>query len=171
MTTSYISRLAKLIDGAASANEAAFETVSARLAETLANKGLVHLYGSGHSVLPVPGGVSALRLLCRLQSADRPACDVAQRARRSGGVRELLWLERTENYADKFLDHQPLNAWRHHHHLSAIAARNASGIDTALYAKKPAGCSVDRHHQPRTMPDKPATPFLRQAPGRMPPTS
>lgn len=27
-----------------------------------------------------------------------------------GGVRELLWLERTENYIDKFLDHEPLSA-------------------------------------------------------------
>ena len=53
----------------------------------------------------------------------------------AGGVRELLWLERTENYADKFLDHQPLNPGD-----SIIifghSGRNASGIDTALYAKK-----------------------------------
>ena len=25
-----------------------------------------------------------------------------------GGVRELLWLKRTESYVDKFLDHEPL---------------------------------------------------------------
>ena len=53
----------------------------------------------------------------------------------AGGVRELLWLERTENYAEKFLDHQPLNPgdciviFGH-------SGRNASGIDAALYAKK-----------------------------------
>jgi uncharacterized phosphosugar-binding protein len=53
----------------------------------------------------------------------------------AGGVRELLWLERTERYAEKFLDHQPLNPgdciviFGH-------SGRNASGIDAALYAKK-----------------------------------
>ena len=50
-------------------------------------------------------------------------------------MRELLWLERTESYAEKFLDHQPLNSG------DAIvifghSGRNASGIDTAIYAKK-----------------------------------
>lgn len=53
----------------------------------------------------------------------------------AGGVRELLWLERTENYAEKFLDHQPLNPGD-----SIIifghSGRNASGIDTALYCKE-----------------------------------
>jgi uncharacterized phosphosugar-binding protein len=53
----------------------------------------------------------------------------------AGGVRELLWLERTENYAEKFLDHQPLNEGD-----SIIifghSGRNSSGIETALYAKE-----------------------------------
>ena len=76
MSTLYISRLLKIAETAAAANAEAFDKASSAIAETLANKGLVHLYGSGHSVLPVQE--TYLRLVCRLQSADRPARDVAQ---------------------------------------------------------------------------------------------
>ena len=134
MTTSYISRLAKLIDGAATANEAAFETVSARLAETLANKGLVHLYGSGHSVLPCQEAFPRYGSYVGFNPLTDPRV-MWHNVLGSGGVRELLWLERTEKYAEKFLDHQPLNPGD-----SIIifghSGRNASGIDAALYAKK-----------------------------------
>ena len=53
MSSLYIFPLIKLIEEAANLNEKAFDTVATKLSETLANKGLVHLYGSGHSVLPV----------------------------------------------------------------------------------------------------------------------
>ena len=53
----------------------------------------------------------------------------------AGGVRELLWLERTEGYAEKFLDHQPLNPGDSIV-IFGHSGRNASGIDTAIYAKK-----------------------------------
>jgi uncharacterized phosphosugar-binding protein len=53
----------------------------------------------------------------------------------AGGVRELLWLERTEKYAEKFLDHQPLNAGDTIV-IFGHSGSNASGIDTALYAKE-----------------------------------
>ena len=53
MSTLYISRLLKIAEAAATANADAFDKASSAIAETLANKGLVHLYGSGHSVLPV----------------------------------------------------------------------------------------------------------------------
>lgn len=53
----------------------------------------------------------------------------------AGGVRELLWLERTERYAEKFLDHQPLNPGDSIV-IFGHSGRNASGIDAAIYAKK-----------------------------------
>jgi uncharacterized phosphosugar-binding protein len=53
MTDLYISRLSELIQRASKTNAAAFDSVAKRLAETLHNGGLIHLYGSGHSVLPV----------------------------------------------------------------------------------------------------------------------
>ena len=53
MSTLYISRLVKIAEEAAAANAEAFAKASSAVCETLANRGLVHLYGSGHSVLPV----------------------------------------------------------------------------------------------------------------------
>lgn len=52
MSSLYISRLLELAGEAADKNETALETTAAKLADTLQNGGLVHLYGSGHSVLP-----------------------------------------------------------------------------------------------------------------------
>ena len=59
---------------------------------------------------------------------------MAQRAR-PGRRARALWLERTERYAEKFLDHQPLNPGNSIV-IFGHSGRNASGIDVALYAKK-----------------------------------
>lgn len=133
MTSRYISRLSRLIAEAEAGNEAAFETVSTHLAETLAKGGLVHLYGSGHSVLPVQEAFPRYGSYVGFNPLTDPRL-MWHNVLGAGGVRELLWLERTEKYAEKFLDHQPLNPG------DAIiifghSGRNASGIDTALYAK------------------------------------
>lgn len=68
----------------------------------------------------------------------------------AGGVRELLWLERTENYAEKFLDHQPLNKGD-----SIIifghSGRNSSGnrYRALLQGARHFRCCRDRQVQPR----------------------
>lgn len=130
----YISKLVKLAETAATANEAAFEQASAAIAATLANKGLVHLYGSGHSVLPVQETYPRYGSYVGFNPLTDPRV-MWHNILGAGGVRELLWLERTENYAEKFLDHQPLNAGDTIV-IFGHSGRNASGIDTALYAKK-----------------------------------
>ncbi|MEX4008713.1 sugar isomerase domain-containing protein [Neoaquamicrobium sediminum] len=134
MSTLYISRLTKLAEEAAQTNEAAFETVSTKLADSLQGGGLVHLYGSGHSVLPCQETFPRYGSYVGFNPLTDPRV-MWHNVLGAGGVRELLWLERTENYAEKFLDHQPLNPGD-----SIIifghSGRNASGIDTALYAKK-----------------------------------
>ena len=105
-----------------------------RFAESLAGGGLVHLYGSGHSVLPCQEIFPRYGSYVGFNPLTDPRV-MWHNVLGAGGVRELLWLERTENYADKFLDHQPLNQGD-----SIIifghSGRNSSGIDTALYAKK-----------------------------------
>lgn len=130
----YISKLVKLAETAATANEAAFEQASAAIATTLANKGLVHLYGSGHSVLPVQETYPRYGSYVGFNPLTDPRV-MWHNILGAGGVRELLWLERTEKYAEKFLDHQPLNAGDTIV-IFGHSGRNASGIDTALYAKK-----------------------------------
>lgn len=133
MSTLYISRLTKLIEAAATANADAIDTASAALSETLANKGLVHLYGSGHSVLPCQETFPRYGSYVGFNPLTDPRV-MWHNVLGAGGVRELLWLERTENYAEKFLDHQPLNPGDSIV-IFGHSGRNASGIDTALYAK------------------------------------
>lgn len=52
MADQYLHRLVTLIEHAGAVNDTKLDDVAARFATTLANGGLVHLYGSGHSVLP-----------------------------------------------------------------------------------------------------------------------
>ena len=103
-------------------------------ANAMANEGLVHLYSSGHSVLPCQEAFA----WCSSCVGFNPLTDLRtmwHNVLGAGGVCELLWLERTENYVDKFLPHQPLNAgdglvvYSH-------SGRNAAGIDASLDAKK-----------------------------------
>lgn len=134
MTTSYISRLIKLAEAASEANAEAFTAAAGKMADTLQAGGLIHLYGSGHSVLPTQETFPRYGSYVGYNPLTDPRV-MWHNVLGAGGVRELLWLERTEHYAEKFLDHQPLNPgdcvviFGH-------SGRNASGIDTALYAKK-----------------------------------
>jgi uncharacterized phosphosugar-binding protein len=130
----YIGRLAALIEKASAANAEAFATASDRFADTLQGGGLIHLYGSGHSVLPCQEAFPRYGTYVGFNPLTDPRV-MWHNVLGAGGVRELLWLERTENYAEKFLDHQPLNEGD-----SIIvfghSGRNSSGIEAALYAKK-----------------------------------
>lgn len=134
MTTMYISRLMKLAEQAGEANAEAFDAAAEALSTTLANEGLVHLYGSGHSVLPAQETFPRYGSYVGFNPLTDPRL-MWHNVLGAGGVRELLWLERTEQYAEKFLDHQPLNPGDSIV-IFGHSGRNASGIDTALYAKK-----------------------------------
>lgn len=134
MSTLYISRLLELANKAGEVNAEALDQAAAATSETLANKGLVHLYGSGHSVLPVQETFPRYGSYVGFNPLTDPRV-MWHNVLGAGGVRELLWLERTEKYAEKFLDHQPLNAGDSIV-IFGHSGRNASGIDTALYAKK-----------------------------------
>ncbi len=109
MTDLYIGRLVDLIAKASKANAEALGTVAARLADTLQSGGLVHLYGSGHSVLPCQEAFPRYGSYIGFNPLTDPRV-MWHNVLGPGGVRELLWLERTEKYAEKYLDQQPLNA-------------------------------------------------------------
>lgn len=153
MSTLYISRLVALAEKAGAANAEAFDKASSAMAETLANKGLVHLYGSGHSVLPVQETFPRYGSYVGFNPLTDPRV-MWHNVLGAGGVRELLWLERTEHYAEKFLDHQPLNAGDTIV-IFGHSGSNSSGIDAALYAKK-RGLTVVAITAKANM-DKPAT--------------
>jgi uncharacterized phosphosugar-binding protein len=134
MPDQYLHRLAELIERAGATNDAALDEVSGRFADSLAGGGLVHLYGSGHSVLPCQEAFPRYGSYVGFNPLTDPRV-MWHNVLGAGGVRELLWLERTEGYVDKFLAHQPLNegdclvVYSH-------SGRNAAGIEVARYGKE-----------------------------------
>jgi uncharacterized phosphosugar-binding protein len=102
-------------------------------ADSISQGGLVHLFGSGHSVIPV------LDTFPRYGSfaGFHPLMDsrlMWTQVLGSGGVRELLKLERTEGYISPFLSNfkfEPKDTMVIYSH----GGLNAAGIDVALHAK------------------------------------
>ncbi len=130
----YLPRLVALLQRAGDVNADALDAAADRFATSIAGDGLLHLFGSGHSVLPCQEAFPRYGSFVGLNPLTDPRVmwhDVLG----TGGVRELLWLERTEGYIDKFLAHQPISegdsliVYSH-------SGRNAAGIETALYAKE-----------------------------------
>lgn len=82
---------------------------AATMAESIAGGGLVHLFGSGHSVIPV------LDIFPRYGSFPgfRPLMDARlmwTNVLGSGGTRGLLWLERREGYAPLLFESEPIRS-------------------------------------------------------------
>ena len=158
----YISRLTQLANQAAEVNDEALGKAAQIMAETVEKGGLIHLYGSGHSVLPAQETFPRYGSYIAFHPLTDPRL-MWHSVLSAGGVRELLWLERTEGYAEKFLDHQPINegdtlvVFGH-------SGTNASGIDTALYCKKrgvkviAVNSSLNRQKPSKHSPGKPIPP-------------
>lgn len=103
-------------------------------AEVINSGKMVHLFGSGHSVLPIQdmfpryGGVVGWH---PLMDPNLMWSNVIG----PNGARELLWIERQEGYIEKFLQSfnlQEGEAMIVYSHGGA----NAAPIETAIYAKK-----------------------------------
>jgi uncharacterized phosphosugar-binding protein len=112
---------------------AAIEEAAAVMADSVSAGGLVNLFGSGHSVLPV------MDVFPRYGSfaAFRPLVDSRLswfNVLGSGGVTELLWLERTEGYIRNFLQNYPLRP-EDTMVVYSHGGLNAAGVETAMYAR------------------------------------
>jgi len=102
-------------------------------ADSIARGGLVHLFGSGHSVIPV------LDVFPRYGSfaGFHPLMDSRLmwfQVLGSGGVRELLQLERTEGYIAAFLSNfrfEPVDTMIVYSH----GGLNAAPLEVALHAR------------------------------------
>ncbi len=102
-------------------------------ADSIAQGGLVHLFGSGHSVIPV------LDIFPRYGSyaGFHPMMDPRLmwfNVVGPGGARELLQLERTEGYISQFLSNfrlEPVDTMIVFSH----GGLNAAPVEVALYAK------------------------------------
>lgn len=110
------------------------EKAAKLMAESIANKGLVHMFGSGHSVLPVQdmfpryGAYPGFRPLMDMRLMWTNVIG-------SGGAKGLLWLERREGYAQVLFENEPIKAGD----VMLIFSHgglNAAGIEVALESKK-----------------------------------
>jgi uncharacterized phosphosugar-binding protein len=113
---------------------AVLDEVARRCADSLSSGGLVHLFGSGHSVMPVLDAFPRYGSFVGLHPLTDPRL-MWHNVLGPGGAKELLWLERAEHYIERFLSHEPLNrgdvlvVYSH-------GGRNAAPIEAALYANE-----------------------------------
>lgn len=128
----YTRRLIQLLERLADTQNEVLDRVAQQCADALESGGLVHLFGTGHSVIPTLDAFPRYGSFVGLHPLTDPRV-MWHNVLGPGGVRELLWLERAEGYIDKFLAHQPLNAgdvlvvYSH-------GGRNSAGIEAAMYA-------------------------------------
>ncbi|HUO18008.1 MAG TPA: SIS domain-containing protein [Verrucomicrobiae bacterium] len=111
------------------------EKVSAVMADCIADGGLVHLFGSGHSVLPVQdmfpryGAFPGFRPLMDMRLMWTNVIG-------SGGAKGLLWLEQREGYvASVLFENEPIRTGD----VMLVFSHgglNAAGIEVLMEAKK-----------------------------------
>lgn len=130
----YLDEARALIDRISTTQADAIRSATSFMADSVAAGGLVNLFGSGHSVLPVMdafpryGSYPAFRPLLDSRLSWFTVLG-------SGGVTELLWLERQEGYVANFLVNYPLKpvdtmlVYSH-------GGLNAAPVEAALYAKE-----------------------------------
>lgn len=130
----YRDRITEVLNRIWTTQIAAIESVSAVMAKCIARGGLVHLFGSGHSVLPVQdmfpryGAFPGFRPLMDMRLMWTNVIG-------SGGAKGLLWLERREGYAAVLFEHEPI----HGGDVMLVFSHgglNAAGIEVLLEAKK-----------------------------------
>ncbi|MFD1936307.1 MULTISPECIES: sugar isomerase domain-containing protein [Nonomuraea] len=130
----YTRLMIDLLDRLDSTQGAALDAVAERCADAVQNGGLIHLYGSGHSVIPTMDAFPRYGSFAGLHPLTDPRL-MWHNVLGPGGVRELLWLERTEGYVEQYLDHEPLSAgdvlvvYSH-------GGRNAAPVEAAMYGAK-----------------------------------
>lgn len=134
MKLDYINQITKVIKKIDNDQSENIQEAAKLCAEVIANGKLVHLFGSGHSVLPIQdvfpryGGVVGFHPLMdpRLMWSNVIG---------PGGARELLWIERQEGYIKNFLqsfnfqEGEVLIVYSH-------GGLNAAPIEAAMYAKE-----------------------------------
>lgn len=130
----YISKVTGVIEKIDAEQAANIKRAAQLCAETINSGKMVHLFGSGHSVLPVQdvfpryGGVVGWH----------PCMDprlMWNNVIGPGGARELLWIERQEGYIKNFLQSYVF----HEGEVMIVfshGGNNAAPIECAMYAKE-----------------------------------
>ena len=135
----FIQEFSNVLNRLSTEQEANIRKSAQLCADTIANGKMVHLFGSGHSVLPIQdtfpryGGVVGFHPLMDPRVMWTNVIG-------PGGARELLWIERQEGYIANYLqsynfqEGEVMIVFSH-------GGLNAAPIEAAMYAKKH-GCKV-----------------------------
>ena len=130
----YRERISQVLNRIWDTQTVTIEKVAAVMADCIAHGGLVHLFGSGHSVLPVQdmfpryGAFPGFRPLMDMRLMWTNVIG-------SGGAKGLLWLERREGYAAVLFENEPIRrgdvmlVFSH-------GGLNAAGIEVLQEAKR-----------------------------------
>ncbi len=130
----FFGRLQGILSEVADTQNEAFASASEVIADTLAAQNLVHLFGSGHSVIPVMDAFPRFGSFVGFNPLTDPRL-MWSSVLGPGGVRELLWLERTEGYIEHFLSHEPI-AEGDTLVVFSHGGRNAAPVEAAMYARR-----------------------------------
>jgi len=131
--TDYLTAVAALIERVGAAQGEAIDEVAGVMSRCIQAGGLVHLYGSAHSMLPVLEVFPRYGSFVGLHPLIDPRL-LWSTVLGSGGVPEMLFLQNTEGYAPVFLDGQHLRGGDvlivfSHSGTSAVV------VDAARYAR------------------------------------
>ena len=130
----YRQRISEVLNRIWGTQAANIERVSAVMADAIAGGGLVHLFGSGHSVLPVQDMFPRYGAF----PGFRPFMDMRlmwTNVIGSGGAKGLLWLERREGYASVLFENEPIRTGD----VMVVFSHgglNAAGIEVLQEARK-----------------------------------
>lgn len=139
MTSSYTAALTALIHGVEETQDAVLTAVADQCVISLKQGGLIHLFGSGHSVIPTMDAYPRYGSFVGLHPIFDPRL-MWHNVLGPGGVRELLWLERREDYVENLLQNEPINdgdvliAFSH-------GGTNIAAIEACEYARA-RGCAT-----------------------------
>src|SRR5260221_7607139 len=129
----FLARLVTILRDLQDPQREAFAAVAEQMTSTIAGGGLVHLFGSGHSVLPVMDTFPRYGSFVGFNPLTDPRL-MWSSVLGPGGIRELLWLERAEGYVERFLSHEAISpgdtliVFSH-------SGRNAAPVEAARYGR------------------------------------
>ncbi len=134
MPVEYFEKANEVLKKISSTQEENIKKAAGMMAESISKGNLVHLFGSGHSVIPTLdvfpryGGVVGFHPLMDPRLMWNNVIG-------AGGARELLWIERQEGYIKNFLqsyDFKPDDTMVVYSH----GGINAAPVEAAMYAKE-----------------------------------
>jgi uncharacterized phosphosugar-binding protein len=103
----YFGRVQEILDKIRTTQADAIRRAGASMADSIARKGRVYVFGSGHSVIPVMDIFPRYGSFVGFFPLYDPRL-MWSNVIGPGGARELLWIERKEGYAKIYLQSYPL---------------------------------------------------------------